>query len=70
VAVEPLTDREWWLMCRVQRGTLRAVVEACDETGMPGKTVAAQMLKIALDDEDVILRRMVGALIEEYKPDA
>lgn len=64
----PLTDREWWLMCRVQRGTLIAVVEACDASGVPGKLVAAQMLKLSLGDEDVILRRMVGALLEKYKP--
>lgn len=66
---EPLTDREWWLVCRVQRGTLTAVIKGCEESGVPGKIVAEQMLRIA-SEEDPILRSLVDSLLVGYKSDA
>lgn len=71
---EPLTDREWWLACRVQQRTLRAVVDHCKESGWPGRVVAEGMLEGANKQfadaygGEPTLRSAVEALLKEYKP--
>lgn len=63
----PLTDREWWLVRHTYATTLRALISACDVSGVPGK-VAAQVLLGQENSAD--LRRATEIALTRYKPDA
>jgi hypothetical protein len=67
--MEPLTDREWYLVNHIQMGTLQAVIDGCTSTGLPGSIIAQQMLT-QRGATQAFLRASAEKLLEEYKPDA
>ncbi len=67
---EKLTDREWWLVRETYDRTLRALIGTCEASGMPGRVIAAGLLRGQAENEHADLRAATAELLREYKPNA
>lgn len=67
-AIEPLTDREWWLVRETHLTTLKVLLETCLQTGAPGTVVATALLR---EPGGKNLRLATDLLLAMYRaPDA
>lgn len=61
--IEPLTAREWYLVCAIRAHTLLCVLAECNKTGLPGRVAAQNLFN---DGPPADLRAEAVQLLKEF----